>query len=84
MKRASYRKAVEWIALNDETAVSEDVDTIAGYISTLLAADLFDIEPERVAKDVLRYRKEHAPAAPQAIEALRGMVSDYESKHGEA
>jgi hypothetical protein len=33
---------------------------------------------------VLRYRKEHAPAAPQAIEALRGMVSDYEREHGEA
>lgn len=55
MKRPSYRHAVQWIGDNDEP---EDTDTesIAGYISTLLAADLFDVDPSRVANDVRKYR----------------------------
>lgn len=56
MRHASYRRGVEWIALNDE-AGSSDAEDVAGYISTLLLADLFGVEPERVARDVVRYRE---------------------------
>lgn len=55
MKRASYREAVRWIAVNDEPT-DTDSDSIAGYISTLLIADIFDVEPSKVANDVLRER----------------------------
>lgn len=55
MKRASYREAVQWIAHNDES-YDTDTDSIAGYISTLLIADIFDVEPSKVANDVLRER----------------------------
>lgn len=53
--RASYRYGVEWLALNDETA-ERDAETIAGFVTTALLADLFGKDPLRVAGDVLRYR----------------------------
>lgn len=66
MKRASYREAVEWIALNDD-AVEHDVDNIRASISVLLIADLFRVESARVATDVLRFRlKDEANAGRMA------------------
>lgn len=59
MKRASYREGVKWIAENDEP-LDRDPESIAGLISVLLLADLFGVEPERVAKDVLRARGKEA------------------------
>lgn len=56
MRRASYRFGVEWIALNDE-AGSNEPDQIIGYLSVALLADLFGIHPDKVAKDVLKYRE---------------------------
>lgn len=56
MKRASYRDGVYWIAMNDEPG-EEDQVVIAGFISTLLLADLFGVDPQRVARDVLRLRR---------------------------
>lgn len=55
MKRPSYRHAVQWIADNDEPE-DTDVDEISGYVSTLLAADLFEVDPIKVATDIKRYR----------------------------
>lgn len=62
MKRASYRQGVEYIALNDNDGGSDrlEVDSIAGYISTVLLADLFDVLPERVARDIIRYRLKYS------------------------
>ena len=59
MKRASYRVGVYWIAINDEP-LDGDPASVAGYISTLLLADLFGVDPQRVAKDVLRQRQKEA------------------------
>lgn len=56
MKRASYRHAVDWIALNDSAADGADVNEIDGYPTTLLVADLFDVTTERVARDIARVR----------------------------
>lgn len=55
--RASYRKGVEWIAGNDEP---EDLDpeSVAGYISTTLLADLFGKDPLDVGRAVVRKRKQ--------------------------
>lgn len=55
MKRASYRAGVEWIAVNDEPA-EDDPEEIAYFVSSLLLADLFEVEPERVGRDVARKR----------------------------
>lgn len=59
MKRASFREACWWIALNDDPADpgAENVETVAGYISTSLVADLFGVEREKVARAVIRRRK---------------------------
>ncbi len=58
MKRASYRHAVQWIASEDEPT-SRDVESISQYISTLLIADIFAVELDKVANDVLKYRQTH-------------------------
>ncbi len=57
MKRASYRHAIDWVAWNDDPETLEAED-IRGYISTLLVADLFGVEPERVALDIAEKREE--------------------------
>lgn len=56
MMRASYRRGVEWVALNDESACMV-LEEIAEVPSLLLLADLFGKSPEAVAKDVLKVRE---------------------------
>ncbi len=55
MKRARYREGVSWIANNDEPG-EKDLRSVSEQVSTLLLADLFDLRPEKVARDVLRER----------------------------
>lgn len=56
-QRASYRHGVRWIAHNDDCGGGASVAEIASYISTLLLADLFGADPERVALDIARERQ---------------------------
>jgi len=58
MKRASYREAVAWIALEDDAGSEDalDPEVVDGYVTTKLVADLFGVDSERVAADVVRYR----------------------------
>lgn len=56
MKRASYREAVEVIALNDE-AEEMDAETVRGLASVMVVAAIFDVSTKRVAADVVRYRE---------------------------
>lgn len=58
MKRASYKTGVLWIAVNDEPW-DKNLERISTLISTLLLADLFELEPAKVAADVLKYRKRY-------------------------
>ena len=67
-KRPTYREGVEWIALNDNNGQDDPracttddarmtcMENIAGYISTLLLADLFGADPANVAADIYRMR----------------------------
>lgn len=50
-----YRYGVMWVALNDEP-LDESVDSVKGYVSTLLLADLYNKEPVKVAEDIVNYR----------------------------
>ena len=56
MKHASYRNGIDWIAFNDEPEC-DDPNEIAGFISSILLAELFGVTNERVAADVIRLRK---------------------------
>lgn len=59
MKRASYRQGIAWIAVNESDG-SEDrlqPEVVAYLVPSLLLADLFGVEPERVGEDIVRYRK---------------------------
>lgn len=59
MRRASYRMAIRWIAANDADGDTErlDPESVRGYVSSLLVADLFDVDPARVGADVVRARR---------------------------
>ena len=50
-----YKFGVAWIAVNDEPTI-RDVEEISGFISTLLLADLFDKDADKVAADILAER----------------------------
>lgn len=54
----SYEWGVEWIALNDDPGSPDSIDlhAVAGYISTCLLADLFNIDCIAVAADIVQYR----------------------------
>jgi hypothetical protein len=56
MAYRGYRFAVEWIAMNDNPA-DRDLDSIGGYISTLLLADMFFKDAKTVAKAILLIRE---------------------------
>lgn len=58
LKRASYREGVEIIALNDE-ALEMDPVRMVGMATVLLLAELFGTQQERVAADVIKYRKRY-------------------------
>jgi len=60
MKRASYREGIEIIAENDEPGCF-DVEEIRGFTTVQLLAGLFDVASERVATDIVRYRRKHHP-----------------------
>lgn len=58
MKRASYRHGVEILALNGDYDL-DTVEALAADMTVDLLATLFAVEPERVARDVLRVRAAH-------------------------
>lgn len=53
---ASYARAVEWVALNDNAGDNEGLESVAGYISVVLIADLWNKSAKTVAQDVLNWR----------------------------
>lgn len=75
MKRASYRDACEWIAQFDEAgngAPSYDEEEVAGLVTVVLLADIFDVESARVARDVVRRRKALYPEEWQRVKDEEG------------
>lgn len=70
-KKATYGEAIVWIAFNDETANRTDPTLVEGSISALLVADLFDVDPRRVAQDVIEVRaQEDANEAAQNADSV--------------
>ena len=55
-KRASYRDAIAYIALNDAPGDVSDVDELMGFVSVGLVAAIFDKDQETVARAVFNYR----------------------------
>lgn len=52
MKRPAFRDAVAWIAYNDAPGDDDPPETLAGYLTVLLVADLFDVPAAQVASAV--------------------------------
>lgn len=59
MKRASYRDAVDFIAMNDESA-EMDPEEVIRLASVLLVSEIFAVSRERVTRDVIRLRAKNA------------------------
>jgi hypothetical protein len=55
-KTPTYLKAVAWIVHNDEPN-ELNLEIISGFISVCLVADLFGESTEKVAKDVLFFKR---------------------------
>jgi hypothetical protein len=68
---ASYRYGVKWIAENDEP-LDTDPESVSGFISVLLLADLFARDPEDVARDVLLLRLDAYATPPGEYMHIRG------------
>jgi len=62
MKRASYREAISWIALNDGPGDFDALEPayVAEQMTAKIVADLFGVDDARVGKDVVRARKREA------------------------
>jgi hypothetical protein len=48
---------VRWIAENDNAGSGDNLSVIAGYVTTLLLADLFGKPESVVAADIVRVRR---------------------------
>lgn len=69
--RPSYRRAVEWVALNDNAGGPGAYDhaVVRDYLTVGFVADLFGKDQERVAQDVIDYRAEVRQDEVDAIDA---------------
>lgn len=59
MKRASYREAIAWIALNDSAGDqnANDPNEVMHLTSAALISDLFQVDQLKVGQDVVKYRE---------------------------
>ncbi len=58
--------AIEWIAINDETA-ELDVDVMEAVATVMLVADIYNKEPMEIAKRVVEFRKKEIKKEEQSI-----------------
>jgi len=66
-KSKNYKKAIAWIAENDEAGVGEDAmdPIIVGeLVTSMLVGDVFNIPYEVVGADVVKLRKAFAKYPP--------------------
>lgn len=74
-----YRQYVEWVAMNDNDGANDSPEEIAGYVTTVMIAQVNGLKPERVAEDVANIRR--ANGVPVGVgthyERDCGMVSDW-------
>lgn len=59
MKRPTFRKAIAWIAENDNVGSIQflDINDIENYITVAIIADLFGYDDREVADLVVKYRQ---------------------------
>jgi hypothetical protein len=59
MRRPSYRDAVAWIGENDDGG-TVDPEVVHSYLTVGFVADMFGVDQEKVAADVVEYRQKKA------------------------
>jgi hypothetical protein len=73
MKRASYREAIEWVALNDSAGVADarQPEIVQDLVSAVLVADIFDVPQSRVGRDIVRCREAIAKQCAKSMKDLQ-------------
>ncbi len=61
MKRASYREAIAWIAVNDSAGDldANNPNEVQHYVSAALISDIFKVDQLKVGQDIVVYRRQH-------------------------
>lgn len=57
LSKQDYDFGVAWIANNDNPGDKEGVEQVQHYLTVLLLADLWGVDNDKVAADVIQYRK---------------------------
>ncbi len=59
MKRASYKEAIAWVALNDSGGDDDALipEEVKHLITAALVADIFGVDQSKVGEDIVKYRK---------------------------
>jgi hypothetical protein len=59
MKRASYKEAIAWVALNDSGGDDDALvpEKVQHLITAALVADIFEVPQSKVGEDIVKYRK---------------------------
>lgn len=70
MKRASYREAIRWIAENDSSGDDLTEEECGSLVTSILVANIFDVDSDRVGRDVLKARKVAEKAREQRRRSL--------------
>jgi hypothetical protein len=58
MKRASYRAAIRFIAMNDSAGDDLTVEDCGSLVTAVLVAEIFDVDSDTVGKDIDRKRRQ--------------------------
>ena len=61
MKYPGYKQAIEWIALNDSAGDDDALnpEIVSGLVTSVMVAELFDVDSLRVGEDIVKYRRKH-------------------------
>jgi hypothetical protein len=71
VKRANYKDACYWIAVNDNAGNGDTLEEIEQYITVALIADMWRKPEAQVARDVLNERTRHARVEAGLVATVR-------------
>lgn len=75
-KQQLYRKAVEFVALNDGAGDGADPKECSELVTAVLISEVFDVPSAKVGKDIANFRKTETWPAPRVtLRTVNNMLS---------
>lgn len=56
MRRASYKRAIAWIAANDSAGDDLTQEDASALVTAALVAEMFEVDSDKVGRDIIRAR----------------------------